>query len=247
MYPADWHRIYGDQTGVSARTILPPLLRRFGAGSLLEVGCGNAHWTQAAIDAGVADYAVVDGPWNERADLLVDTARFVEHHLDQPLELDRRFDLALCLEVAEHVAPAAADTLVGSLVRASDVVAFGAAIPLQGGFGHVNEQWPSWWRAKFALAGYAAFDLVRPVHWSDRSIHYWYRQNMFVYVNGARDDLLAIAREAEQEACAGGPIFDAVHPEKFDDVAAYRSISGKRLAAQFPRWLIQRARSVLRL
>ena len=65
MYPADWHRTYSDTTGHSARLILPPLLRLFGVRSLVEVGCGHAHWTQAAVDAGVEDYTVVDGPWTE--------------------------------------------------------------------------------------------------------------------------------------------------------------------------------------
>ena len=62
MYPAQWHHIFGDKTGASARRILPPLLDLFAARSILEVGCGNGHWTQVGIDNGVEDYAVVDGP-----------------------------------------------------------------------------------------------------------------------------------------------------------------------------------------
>jgi SAM-dependent methyltransferase len=240
MYPAEWHRLYGDKTGESARRILPGLIARFGATSLVEVGCGNGHWTQAAIEAGVEDWRVVDGPWNNRDHLLVDKARFTEADLSRPLNLGRRFDMALCLEVAEHVQEASADVLVTSLTAASDLVVFGAAIPFQGGHGHINEQWPSWWRDRFTAQGYRAFDLVRPLHWHDAAIHYWYRQNMFVYVRESRADLLDKAGPASDIA-----LFDAVHPEKFLEVASYESLVLKRLLKRLPGWLAMRLRSKL--
>lgn len=243
MYPADWHKLYGDMTGESARRILPPLVTLFNAQSLVEVGCGNAHWTQAGIDAGATDYCVVDGPWNNRDHLLVDRARFVEARLETPLQLGRRFDLAICLEVAEHVEGGSARVLVESLCQAADVVVFGAAIPLQGGFGHINEQWPSYWRAHFEALGYQPHDLVRPHHWTDQTIHYWYRQNMFVYVKTANAKLSALAAAAEP--AGSGMLFDAVHPEKFVEVASYQAIAFKRLLRAVPSWFTRRLRSKL--
>jgi SAM-dependent methyltransferase len=243
MYPADWHRIYGDKTGESARRILPALIDLFGAKSVLEVGCGNGHWTQVAIDHGIEDYTVVDGPWNNRDHLLVSAERFVEADLTVPLNLDRRYDLGICLEVAEHVRGESADKLVRSLAAAADVVLFGAAIPFQGGHGHINEQWPSYWRGLFAALGYRPFDLVRPLHWTDRSIHYWYRQNAFVYVN---ENNGAATRIAEQAAgCDSVTLFDAVHPEKFEEVASYEAIGMKRLLRRLPAWTAMRVRSKL--
>lgn len=240
MYPAEWHRLYGDKTGASARAILPGLIARFDVSSLVEVGCGNGHWTRSAIEAGVEDWRVVDGPWNNRAHLLVDKDRFVEADLSRPLDLGRRFDMALCLEVAEHVAEASAEVLVRSLTAAADIVVFGAAIPLQGGHGHINEQWPSWWRGKFAAQGYRAFDLVRPLHWDDPTIHYWYRQNMFVYLRESRADLIGKAGPAQDIA-----LFDAVHPEKFSEAASYESLVLKRLLKRLPGWFASRLRSKL--
>jgi len=243
MYPAEWHKIYGDKTGESARRILPPLIELFGARSLVEVGCGNGHWTQAALDCGVSDYWVIDGPWNNRDHLLVDRERFIQADLASPLCLPARSDMALCLEVAEHVRGESAETIVRSLADASDVVVFGAAIPFQGGHGHINERWPSWWREHFAKLGYKPFDLVRPRHWSDDAIHYWYRQNIFVYVNEQNIHASSIAADAER--ASSGMLFDAVHPEKFEEVASYRSISLKRLLTRLPSWASMRVRSKL--
>jgi SAM-dependent methyltransferase len=241
MYPSDWHRIFGDMTGISAQRILPDLIKLFGVRSVVEVGCGNAHWTQVARESGVDEYTVVDGPWNLRKDLLVEKSRFLEADLALPLQLGRRFDMAICLEVAEHVRAESADILVASLAAASDVILFGAAIPLQGGYGHINEQWPSWWRDKLDAAGYEAFDLVRPRHWRDQSIHYWYRQNSFVYVKRGCQST-QVADQAAKQIGQSSLIFDAIHPEKYDEMASYRTIALSRLVRRFPAWFTKRVR-----
>ena len=56
MYPGQWHQVYGDKTGTSARAILPPLIERFGVRSLVEVGCGNAHWNVSVSELGGSTY-----------------------------------------------------------------------------------------------------------------------------------------------------------------------------------------------
>jgi len=244
MYPAQWHQIFGDKTGESARRILPPLLDLFAVKSIVEIGCGNGHWTQVAIEHGIEDYAVVDGPWNDRSALLVDSGKFVEADLGEPLALSRRFDMAVCLEVAEHVRGDRAQVLVNSLCEAADVILFGAAIPYQGGYGHINEQWPSYWRNLFDQAGYVPFDLVRPKHWTDDAIHYWYRQNAFVYVSQRNESALSLARSDAGEGSL--MLFDAVHPEKFAEIASYRSIVLKRLLRRLPPWFAMRVKQKLR-
>jgi SAM-dependent methyltransferase len=66
---------------------------------------------------------------------------------------DGPFDLALCLEVAEHLTPRMGDRLVEFLARHAPVVVFTAAPPGQGGIGHVNEQERDYWVARFERRG----------------------------------------------------------------------------------------------
>ena len=55
--------------------------------------------------------------------------------------------------VAEHLHEEAAPTIARSLVELAPVVLFSAAIPVQGGVAHVNEQWPEYWSSLFAEHG----------------------------------------------------------------------------------------------
>src|SRR4029077_20979056 len=87
------------------------------------------------------------------------------------------------LEVAEHLDEAVASEFVASLVTHGAAVLFSAAVPRQGGSGHVNEQWPSYWAARFAHHGYVPIDAVRPAVWTDDRVAYWYAQNMLLYVD----------------------------------------------------------------
>lgn len=227
----------------SAQRILPPLLELFCAKSVVEVGCGIGHMSLVAQRSGAQEVLALDGPWTNRAELLIDQERFRPIDLSEPLELGRRFDLAICLEVAEHLPAASAATLIASLVKAADVVMFGAAIPFQGGAGHINERWQSYWRDLFAEHRYRPFDLVRPRHWNDRQIHYWYRQNTLVYVS--EGNATAIERAGGGSADTAPLLFDVVHPEKYEYMASYEGIALKRLARRLPGRILATARARL--
>lgn len=84
--------------------------------------------------------------------------------------LKRSFDLACALEVAEHLPADVANQFVALLVNAAPVEVFSAAIPRQGGKGHVNEQWPTYWASLFANHGYMAVDCIRPAVYGNEHV-----------------------------------------------------------------------------
>lgn len=163
----------------SAAVVVPLLLRWFTPRTALDVGGGEGWFALQLADRGV-DVAVVD---RERPDDAAPVDRIVAD-LARPLEALlalNHVDLALCLEVAEHLPEAAADALVEGLVRAADVVAFSAAVPGQGGHGHLNEQWPDYWTVRFNTHGYLGSGAFRHELWDDERVEPWYRQNLVVY------------------------------------------------------------------
>lgn len=175
----------------SAQIVARLLLDALPIGSVCDVGCGVGTWLRAFLELGVPDVLGVDGPHVDVGLLQIPADRFKAQDLAAPLDLGRRFDLVASLEVAEHLPASAADVFVDSLVRHADIVLFSAATPGQGGVGHVNEQWQSYWAAKFDRRGYTAFDFVRPKVWRNPAVQWWYRQNALLYVSAAKADELA--------------------------------------------------------
>ena len=165
----------------SPEIILPFVLNLLQPGSILDVGCGTGTWLKVAKKLGVKSVTGVDGIHVDKKMLGIQENEFVLHNLTLPLELKSKFDLVICLEVAEHLPENAADNLIQSLISHSDIVLFSAGVPGQGGQAHINEQWPQYWQTKFHRHGFLVYDILREVFWEESNAQWWYKQNMFVY------------------------------------------------------------------
>ena len=205
----DYNQSRNRHTLEGPRAALPEVFRGQMPRSLLDVGCGTGTWLKAALELGVSEVVGVDGMRMRPEQLLVPWETVRRGDLRLPCDLGRRFDAVLCLEVAEHLAEAHAETLLDTLVRHSDTVVFSAACPGQPGQHHVNLQWPEYWQALFNERGYACSDEVRWRIWGLRAIEPWYRQNLLV----ARRDPAHAGKEP-RIACV-------IHPEMMEDFKSF--------------------------
>jgi hypothetical protein len=163
------------------RVIVPGPIR-----SAVDVGCGVGTWLAALLEDGCEDVVGYEGDWVPTEYLRIPANRLIRCDVSQAIKADRRFDLAMSLEVAEHLQPEAADRFVASLCELSDFVLFSAAVPNQTGENHINEQWPEYWARLFAERSYVCLDWIRPQVWKDESIPWWYRQNTVLFVRSER-------------------------------------------------------------
>jgi SAM-dependent methyltransferase len=147
--------------------------------SLLDVGCGTGTWLRAASQLGVATVFGIDGILMHESELHVPKELIQQRDLTSSFNLGRRFDVAICLEVAEHLPEASAAGLISSITSHSDRVLFSAACPGQSGQHHINCQWPAYWQALFNASGFACDDAIRWQIWNNPLVEPWYRQNMF--------------------------------------------------------------------
>jgi hypothetical protein len=201
---------------VSARVILGLLKHYFPFETVVDVGCGHGTWAAASLEGGASFAAGLDGPWNTQDQMVNPKVRFQSVDLESKNWADqlscRRFDLVICMEVAEHLSPTIARTFVGELCRLADVVLFSAAFVGQRGQNHINEKRHSEWGEIFMEQGYAVFDLFRPFLWADDSVETCYRQNAFLYVKKGSDAMQGYF-ENRHEPMPALAFMDCIHPE----------------------------------
>jgi SAM-dependent methyltransferase len=212
-YGKEFFNHHLDGSFSSAEVTAPLLMRLIDIRSAVDVGCGVGTWLKALTLHGVHDVLGIDGAYVDRRALQIPGDRFLPLDLSQPFTLDRRFDIALSLEVAEHLAADCAQDFIDSLVRLAPVILFSAAIPFQGGTHHVNEQWPEYWADLFRNRGYLPIDCIRSQIWNDPRVEWWYAQNILLYASeeGIREN--AALAGFNRSASASG--LSLVHPRKY--------------------------------
>jgi SAM-dependent methyltransferase len=215
MYNQDFFEHLREGSRRSAWAILPIVLGLIRPKRVVDVGCGVGSWLAVCHEHGVDEVLGIDGDHVDRRLLEVPSEEFLAWDLRKPLYPSVRatFDLALSLEVAEHLPPECAATFIDSLVALAPAVLFSAAVPHQTGTGHRNEQWPEYWAEMFAARGYDAIDCVRKRVWRDPAVEWWYAQNTLLYVRRERvaDD---VALERESAATARNQLA-LVHPRLY--------------------------------
>jgi hypothetical protein len=203
----------------AADEILPIVFDLLHPASIVDIGCGAGHWLASAGELGVKDTLGVDGDWVLETKLAIPRQKFVAHDLGTPLILGRRFDLALSLEVAEHLPASHAQPFVKTLCEAADNVLFSAAIPGQGGRHHVNEQWPVYWADLFQECGYQCHDILRERIWNNPRVAWYYAQNILIFVKAGSSNHLAPPSQP----------LSLVHPELWSAQVARMNSPGKLL------------------
>ena len=161
--------------------IVPEIIKIINPKSVLDVGCGTGTFLHCFKKSGIKDVLGIDGPWANKELLHKHLAldEFQEIDLsNEEFNLNKKFDLVMSLEVANHLEEKRADIFVKNLVNSGEVILFSSAAPFQGGDHQINFQWLSYWEQKFLEHDYVIKDVLRPIFWNNPKIYCWYKQNM---------------------------------------------------------------------
>ncbi len=192
----------------SAEQIVPYLIHLFQPQTIVDVGCGLGTWLSIFKQNGAQQILGIDA-CEYHNKMLIQPSEFQNCDLTEDIKIEKRFDLAICLEVAEHLPEIYANIFIKSLTSLSDTIVFSAAIPEQGGQGHLNEQWLEYWKEKFANYGYNSYDAIRQNFWANEKVDWWYKQNMFI-----------VSKQAFFDDNIKTEVYSVVHPEFYNEYRA---------------------------
>jgi hypothetical protein len=181
-YDSSFFRTIHSVSTRSAEVVVPLLLEVLQPRSVLDVGSGTGAWLNEFRRRGLEDIRGIEGEWAPTDFLEFPPDHVYRTDAGSGFDLGRRFDLAITVEVAEHIEPSKARQFVSDLTKHADVVYFTAAIPGQGGTSHLSEQWPDFWASVFGEHGFRLVDWPRQALWNDARVDPCVIQNGFLYI-----------------------------------------------------------------
>ena len=173
------------------------LKEHFNFNSVVDFGCGIGTYLELFKNFGCEvrgfDYGYTFAKdLYERVGLKEDEVSFGDVTKDIPLT--KKYDVAMSIEVAEHIPCSKSDTLVSNLVNATDnMIFFSAAGKGQGGLGHINcQDMVEFWYPKFMDRGWVLYpdslsllEKMNPVDKPSKdpsSVWSWVYSNLRVFI-----------------------------------------------------------------
>lgn len=150
-------RYHGKEKAARKRKTAQLIMEAFDFSSVLDLGCYVGYFIDEFQKAGKEVFGV-EGDWVDR-DVFLPSVRdkIVLHNLEKPLDLGRKFDLVLSLEVAENIYPGTEETFLENIIRhtKSYIIFSAAKVGELGGPLHQHRCFhpPSWWASKIEEFG----------------------------------------------------------------------------------------------
>jgi SAM-dependent methyltransferase len=144
--------------------------------NVLDIGCGPGMYVEELLNRNVPAIGIE-----------------ISDEIQKPYVLNKSLfdvhetaDVVMCLEVAEHLPEDKADSIVKKVVESTEgILIWTAAIPGQGGVGHINCQPKEYWRVKFEREGLVYNDVLTQEcrNFAFRGYHMgWFVNNVQIFV-----------------------------------------------------------------
>jgi 2-polyprenyl-3-methyl-5-hydroxy-6-metoxy-1,4-benzoquinol methylase len=196
IYDAEYYERDVEAAAVqSSDSISNSILLQFNPKSVVDVGCGTGAILAAFREKGChvdgLEYSEAALDYCRRRGLEITKFNIEQDDITTVL-MGQKYDVAISLEVAEHLPENIADRYVALLCRLAPIIVMSAAQPGQGGTDHVNEQPHSYWVEKFGTHKFMLDEKITNKFaeiWSAGRAASFYYENVMVF---CREKALAI-------------------------------------------------------
>ena len=186
-YSSSFYSSVTTRAHAASEIVTSIVLKNFSPESIIDIGAGDGIWLSTMAKKGRARrLTAVDLP-GSRFGLLKNLEFPVElltmNFEDHMLQNHKAYDLAICVEVIEHISTDRALLLLDWISQNCRTIIFSGATTGQGGTHHINEQSQSYWLSAMMSRGLVPCDNLRPALLNSRIVPSYYQNNVFFYVN----------------------------------------------------------------
>lgn len=167
--------------------IAETIIKEYQPKTIIEFGCGTGALAREFASRGITVVAI-DGysmpDFSNYSDV-----KFTKIDLNNVNETQKflssfnsKFDLAISIEVAEHLNPDVSQSFIQWMTSVADVVVFSAAVPHQDGDGHINCRTRQDWYKFLKKSDFVIADTLRIHFTSNLRLGLWHKLNVIDYV-----------------------------------------------------------------
>lgn len=155
--------------------------------SVLDVGCGAGRILSTLKEKYKCNVKGIDYSPDafNHANPNISDYLFVEDATSKDFKCDRKYDLVICTEVAEHLENKLALAMIDNLCKSGDTILFSAAIPGQSGTGHINCRPVNYWISEFLNRDYIVHQNMTKTYKQkciDLNVSFYYSRNGNIFV-----------------------------------------------------------------
>jgi ubiquinone/menaquinone biosynthesis C-methylase UbiE len=185
-YETSFYDSVSARAGLTAQEISELVGALFEPSNMIDIGCGDGVWSKTFLnDFPKIAVTAVDLPEAQFKFLSRDSKNIsiVRRNFEQEVNLpDEVYDLAICVEVLEHLELQTAEKIMDYIATHSRFAIVSGATRGQGGTHHINENDQDYWVDSMRKRGMVAFDVVRPKLQKKDGIPSYYKNNIFLYI-----------------------------------------------------------------
>jgi len=187
-YSKQFYISVGARALISSEIVFSEMKRWYLPASIIDFGAGPGVWSSVAAQA--FPNARVLALDYDQATIFQDVFQTSKPENLSTLVLDfetesldnlQEVDLAICLEVLEHLKSNTANKVFSEMCNKSQVILFSAAVPGQGGTGHINEKPKEYWIEEFRRKDFLIFDIFRNLL-DKPEVPSYYKNNIYLAV-----------------------------------------------------------------
>ncbi len=153
-YSLNYYKQINEEEGEQARRLADILIWKYDPQSVIDIGCATGLYLKPFLDLGIKVTGVDNAPHAISDKVLQIPRQAILLRDITKQSIKKRADLAICLEVLEHIPAQGAPAAITHLIETSDTIIFSAAQPGQGGEGHINCQPKEYWQGIFDAKGF---------------------------------------------------------------------------------------------